>query len=124
MRDKGLLLGAMLLACGDDPHKDPFASGDASASEESGASMTATAPADTSTTAPADTSSDDGNGPKLDLAIPDLDTDHPMPSCEVQDGMDAFGDCEMEAPPDSFDPDVQWTWDGGGVSVTPHVANL
>ena len=124
MRDKGLLLGAMLLACGDDPHKDPFASGDASASEESGASMTTTtAPADTGTTAPADTSSDDG-GPKLDLAIPDLDMDHPMPSCEVQDGMDAFGDCEMEAPPDSFDPDVQWTWDGGGVSVTPLVANL
>ncbi len=51
----------------------------------------------------------------------------PQPTCEVVDGMDAVGDCEDEAPPDSFEPDIQWTWTPELENysiVTPLVANL
>jgi hypothetical protein len=44
-----------------------------------------------------------------------------------QDDMDAIGDCDMEAPPDSFEPEVQWAWAGrgrGSTVATPLVANL
>src|SRR5690606_24179904 len=34
------------------------------------------------------------------------DTDAPMPTCHVVDDMDAIGDCDKEAPPDSFEPEV------------------
>jgi hypothetical protein len=50
-------------------------------------------------------------------------------ACKVDDdGMDGYGPCEETAPPDSFDPAVQWTWEGDGkwdrVDVTPLVANM
>ena len=55
----------------------------------------------------------------------DGDTD----SCAVPD--DEFGsidDCTETAPPDSFEPEIQWQWDGDGAEiysiVTPLVANL
>ncbi|HWB77531.1 MAG TPA: FG-GAP-like repeat-containing protein, partial [Nannocystaceae bacterium] len=51
----------------------------------------------------------------------------PLPSCEVQGDMNGIGDCEQEAPPDSFEPDVQWTWTPELENysiVTPLVANL
>ncbi|MCH9688164.1 MAG: VCBS repeat-containing protein, partial [Deltaproteobacteria bacterium] len=44
--------------------------------------------------------------------------------CEVVDGMNGIGDCTAEAPPDSFDPEVQWSWNGGSAIVTPLVINL
>ncbi len=54
--------------------------------------------------------------------------DPPGPSCKVVDDMDAVGSCEDEAPPNSFEPDVQWAWPGaeGETQVvgTPVVANL
>ena len=53
-----------------------------------------------------------------------------MPSCQVG-GDDLDGtpqDCEDQAPPDSFTPEVQWTWTSSGghdmVLATPLVANL
>ncbi len=53
---------------------------------------------------------------------------NPGPSCKVVDDMDAVGECEMQAPPDSFEPDIQWKWDGqdGETNsvVTPLVANF
>ncbi len=52
----------------------------------------------------------------------------PPPTCEVVDDMNAVGDCQQTAPPNSFEPDVQWEWLGDGaeryVVVTPLVANL
>jgi hypothetical protein len=60
----------------------------------------------------------------------DSDTDSPpVDVCTVQDDMNAVGDCDQEAPPDSFEPDVQWVWNGGATGeisciVTPLVANL
>lgn len=80
----------------------------------------------TSTTTSAD---ETGDGPKLDLSIPDINvppSPPPPPVCHVVDDMDAVDvdACNQEAPPDSFEPDIQWTWDGGEVIVNPLVANL
>ena len=52
----------------------------------------------------------------------------PPDQCKVVDDMDAVGDCTDKAPPDSFDPEVQWTFNGpAGFNqsiVMPLVANL
>ncbi len=110
-------------ACGGAANTDPFgtASGSATASgDTTSASATMTSAADT--TAVVDTT--DGDGPRLDLSQPDIDPMFPPASCKVVDGMDAVGDCTVTAPPDAFEPDVQWSWNGGQVTVTPLVANL
>ncbi len=57
--------------------------------------------------------------------VPDAGVD--APSCTVQrDGM-GVGTCRQTAPPDAFEPDVQWEWNGVGLTqsiATPLVANL
>jgi hypothetical protein len=60
----------------------------------------------------------------LDVGHADLGPIGPRPGCEVVDDMNGVGDCSNEAPALSFDPEVQWTWEGGGSMVTPLVANL
>jgi hypothetical protein len=70
--------------------------------------------------------------PKLDVGFDsdsDTDpTDGPPSSCKVVDDMDAVGDCEMQAPADSFAPMQQWEWWGPNgddqSSVIPLVANF
>lgn len=56
------------------------------------------------------------------------DTAPPPPTCKVVDDMDAVGECGDEALPDSFEPDVQWSFPGEGAHgqsiVIPLVANL
>ncbi len=55
------------------------------------------------------------------------DTGRPVDMCKVVDNMDAVGDCEEEAPPDSFAPEVEWSFTDPGEPysyVTPLVANL
>ncbi|MBX7083932.1 MAG: VCBS repeat-containing protein [Nannocystaceae bacterium] len=111
------------VACGGPDNTDPFATNTSAtgSSTGGGGSMSAS----TTVTTGADSSDgSDGAGPKLDLLQPDLDPDFPPPSCKVVDGMDAVGECGTQAPPDSFEPDVQWSWDGGAVISTPLVANL
>jgi hypothetical protein len=75
----------------------------------------------------------DGEGSgdtKFDLQpLPDLGDGPPVDQCKVVDDMDAVGDCEQEAPPDSFEPDIQWQWFNDehaerSCLVTPMVANL
>jgi hypothetical protein len=55
-------------------------------------------------------------------------TTEPVDLCKVQDEMDGMIPCTDEAPPNSFEPDIQWVWMGEGVDtqvlVTPAVANL
>jgi hypothetical protein len=55
-------------------------------------------------------------------------TTEPIDLCKVQDEMDAMVPCTDEAPPNSFEPDIQWVWPGQDgdtqVAVTPVVANL
>jgi hypothetical protein len=99
--------------------------GDADASDasgtETGVSGTETASGDGDA---------DGDGAKFDVGDDGTgtsDTDG-MPSCKVIDDMDAIPECDMKAPPDSFEPQVQWSWPGqdGYTSsfVTPLVANF
>jgi hypothetical protein len=71
----------------------------------------------------------DPDGPKFDLGtLPDTGNQTQGPTCKVVDDMDAVGDCEETAPPDAFEPEVQWSFmglDGEGQSMTtPLVANL
>ncbi|MCA9652558.1 MAG: VCBS repeat-containing protein [Myxococcales bacterium] len=75
------------------------------------------------------TTAGEESGPGVIFDVGEID-DVPVmpPTCHVVDDMDAVGDCSMTAPPDSFEPDVQWTWNGDGanvfVVVTPLVGNL
>ncbi len=72
----------------------------------------------------------DGDEIKFDMApIPDSsDTSGPGELCKVVDEMNAVGDCEETAPPDAFEPDIQWSWWGPNGEeeslVPPLVANL
>jgi hypothetical protein len=49
-------------------------------------------------------------------------------SCKVQDDSNGVGMCDDFAPPNSFEPELQWSWGGGPGEpfsiVTPLVANL
>ena len=74
------------------------------------------------------TNTDATTGAKFDLGF-DTGTDTmPIDMCKVQDDMNAVGDCEATAPPDSFVPDVQWMFAGEGTEnqavTTPLVANM
>ncbi len=71
--------------------------------------------------------------PKFDVHGGGLDSgtdtgDVPPPSCKVIDDMDAVGECRISAPPDSFEPELQWVWSGANGETwsvaTPLVANL
>ena len=74
------------------------------------------------------TSGDHGTtGFKFDMGpMPDMGP--PVDMCKVVDDMDAVGDCTDKAPPDSFDPEPQWTFTGppgfDQCIVMPLVANL
>ncbi len=86
----------------------------------SGASSTGGA-----TSGPAST----GHPPKFDVSGPaDATTGGPpVDMCKVADDMNGVGECGDQAPPGSFDPDIQWTWTGASDPysiVTPLVANL
>ncbi len=54
-------------------------------------------------------------------------TTGPVDACKVNDEMDAPGNCDEVAPPDAFEPDIQWTWTGPSEPysiVAPLVGNL
>ncbi|MBC7976468.1 MAG: VCBS repeat-containing protein [Myxococcales bacterium] len=77
----------------------------------------------------ASSSAGDTEVPKFDVegSVDVADTGPPPPTCKVVDDMDAVGECTDIAPPNSFEPDVQWTWTGATdpySMVTPLVANL
>jgi hypothetical protein len=137
VRNLGVFQGGIVLllsgsGCGGPGDSDPFA-GDGSEGVDTSTGSSTRAESTAGPGAAADgaaadegaTADDDGEGPKLDLAIPDAGPfDPPDPTCEVVDEMDGVASCDEVAPPDAFDPDVQWSWDGGPSMVTPLVANL
>ncbi len=73
----------------------------------------------------ADTSSS-GPGPKIDVGTnDDSSSGGPVDLCHVAEDGDAVGDCQDQAPPESFEPAVQWTFGEDEQSwVTPLVANF
>ncbi|MBZ5713755.1 FG-GAP repeat domain-containing protein [Nannocystis pusilla] len=141
------------LACGDDTRATAGASDSATTmpttattptTEATGTSTTTTTspttsegtttedpvvPTSTSTTAPSTTTTGTtGPGATGPGTTTDATTGEPIDVCKVQDDMDAVGECDQEAPPDSFDPELQWTWTGPNGDaysiVTPLVANV
>ncbi|PCC66501.1 hypothetical protein SAMN02745121_00770 [Nannocystis exedens] len=135
---------ALLPACGDDAVTTDGPSGGPVPSDTStstGATPTTGAPTTTTTTTTS--SGSDGettttttittttggttDGVKLDVGFGTTGDPPPVDRCKVQ-GDDAVGDCEMEAPPDSFMPAVQWAFAGQDDELhavaTPLVANM
>ncbi len=70
------------------------------------------------------------DGARFDIARDDIGDDTgtgPPTSCKIVDDMDAVGKCDADAPPNSFEPAIQWMWTAPGEPnslVTPLVANL
>jgi hypothetical protein len=138
MRRYGGLAFVLGLSCGDGraEGEDSGAGtqGEATLDDDGGSESPTTSAGEADGTGP-DTSAgtdsvDSGDGPKFDVHGGNdvADTGTAPPSCKVVDDMDAVGECEAEAPPDSFDPEIQWSWQGPPSDpysiVTPLVANL
>jgi hypothetical protein len=115
--------------CGDGSN-NPFdaASGDTSSG---GGGETTPPGADSSPGTTGDATSsgaadDTGDAPKLDV---EFRGDFPTGVTRCTEPIPADVDgrvmsCNDHAPPDSFDPEVQWSWDGGESYHTPLVINL
>ncbi len=92
-----------------------------------------TSDTDTTTEGPTSTT-EDTTDPSTTDPMPDMGdttdatTGEPIDECKVGPDGDGMVPCEMEAPPDSFTPVLQWAWNGDGTwrnsIVTPLVANL
>jgi hypothetical protein len=109
---KGAIAVALAVGCGGEGSSDAF---DSMGSGDTDSSVATSAASD----------GDTGGQQRFDVAMHDIPFDPPGMTCTVVDGMDAVGECTDKAPPDSFDPEVQWSWNGsGGSAVTPLVANL
>ncbi len=139
-QSRRITLALVLASCGDDTVSTTAAStstsspASSSSSSESSppttgageASGEGTAAMSTSTSTSMSTSTGTTAGVIYDLGVPDL-PDAPD-SCKVVDDMDAVGACRTAAPPDSFDPEIQWTWQGppewAYSWLSPRVANL
>ncbi|MCA9708714.1 MAG: hypothetical protein KDK70_22890, partial [Myxococcales bacterium] len=136
IRSRRLAVAGLLVAACPDPGEDP----DATSSPTFPTTLGPTGPGTGSTgdptggsgsgSADSTATSEAESGPSVVFDVGGR-TDVPLPlppSCEVVDDMNAVGDCQQTAPPDSFQPDVQWEWLGDGaeqyVVVTPLVANL
>ncbi len=115
-RRRAVLLAALASACHGDVRDEPAAT---VTSLTGGPGSAADDGSDT-----ADTTA--GSGPKLDVGETEGNaSDTAVDLCKVVDEMDAVGDCDDEAPPDSFEPQIQWTFGAGEQSwVTPLVANF
>ncbi|MBZ5713609.1 FG-GAP repeat domain-containing protein [Nannocystis pusilla] len=95
-------------------------------------STTTTGASETTGTSMPSSESDGTTGTKFDIGedteAPGT-TGNPVDVCKAtDDDMGGVGDCTMKAPPDAFEPAVQWSWNGPGLEkeslVTPLVANL
>ncbi len=145
-----VLLLTMAAACGDSGRADGDGTGTTpgTLSDPTGATdptttgidATATGTGDdtgtsepVTTTQPSDPSAGE-TGTKFDLAggseessatDPTTDTGPPVDVCKVNDNMDAIGDCDEFAPPDSFAPSLQWSFGANEQSmVTPLAGNF
>lgn len=126
----------LLFGCAEDPRAEDSngnddvegSSSDDSDVGESSDSGTSSSTDDGDTTT-ADESTGDGDGIKFDVGgWADMSDDPLPPSCTVVDDMNAVGQCRQSAPPDSFEPDTQWSYTGppgfADSIATPLVINL
>jgi hypothetical protein len=84
-----------------------------------GASATDGADATGSTGRAAGEDDDTGDTPKLDVSPGGSDDGDPPNACRVGDELDAVGDCTEEAPPESFAPTLEWSFDTDPVTRLP-----
>jgi hypothetical protein len=124
----------VLAACGDPQPSDGTAEGSTAdpvpetTTESTTTAGTSTGVADTTVAVESTTTGIGGDVPIFDVGeVPDAGIDPPQ--CTVPDGeLSGVGPCENVAPPDSFDPVVQWSFPGVGGQTdcltTPLVANL
>ncbi|MEM6991379.1 MAG: VCBS repeat-containing protein [Myxococcota bacterium] len=131
-----LVLGvaAVALGCGDDTRgDDPFSGVGLSNGGTDPGSASADGDDGAGTGGGADDDGGGGEGPKLDVqgqgdADDDGGGDDGPKICHVVDMQDGMAGCNDVAPPDSFEPEVQWAWSGvdglDQVVTTPLVANL
>ncbi len=129
MSRASLAAGLVCVACST-PVADTgsLADSNASGTDEVTGVGTSTVGGDSST---GSSSSSGGSTVKLDVGVPTGGGNDTGPAdlCTVpRDDNDAPGPCDYQAPPDSFDPVVQWEWTGDGPwansATTPLVANL
>jgi len=105
---------------------------DSATSAPTTSTTTTTGATETTGTSMPSSESDGTTGAKFDVGEDTEEpgtTGNPVDVCKAtDDDMGGVGDCTMEAPPDAFEPDVQWSWNGPGLEkeslVTPLVANL
>ncbi|MCA9707101.1 MAG: hypothetical protein KDK70_14715 [Myxococcales bacterium] len=116
------LAGLALLGCSD-PSSNPFDSAGGSTSSSSGSGGPTTALDSTGGQGSTGGLDETGGGIKLDVSfedVPGID-----PGCTPPDpGPDRVTPCTNQAPPDSFDAEVQWSWSNGESYHTPLVINL
>ncbi len=129
IRPRCLLLSAVLWgtgACSRDVDVGADLGGTSGSTGSSDSTSTTSTDATTGTKDPDSGGSASDGGPKFDLGT--SDTGPGPATCEVTDDMNAIPPCGESAPPDSFDPVVQWSWAGVGTmtesATTPIVANL
>ncbi|MFO7562080.1 MAG: VCBS repeat-containing protein [Enhygromyxa sp.] len=129
---------AFTLACGNDGSSEgdgsnsggeTVGSGDGDGDPTGDGDGDPTGDGDGDPTGDGDGDGDPTGGTKFDMAsLPDTDDTPPPPSCKVVDDMNAIGQCRQSAPPDSFEPDVQWSYTGpvgfDQAIATPLVINL
>ncbi len=137
MRRPWLLITLVTLACTPGDGQDPASSGttvmipdDTSSTAEATGRPTGTGSTGATTgslTTGVDTGGTASNdGPIFDVSVmPDAGIEGPI--CTVQRDGSGVGTCEQTAPPDAFEPEVQWEWNGATLPqswVSPLVANL
>lgn len=107
-----------LAACGS-ASSDAGNTGDSDGDSESASGEESGTQTGTSAEGTDGTGNDDG--PRLDVGPDDEETgtdesgDTGMGACKVEEeNMDAVPECSDQAPPDSFEQALQWSWDGDG----------
>jgi hypothetical protein len=122
------VLSALAISCGD-TSSDAFDSAAGSSTGDPSPTSSTTMPA---TTTPADTSTSGGSdesddGPVLDVGVWDVGGGSGY-TCAAESPADLDPDstvpCNTQAPPNSFDAEVQWSWGTGESYHTPLVINL
>ena len=104
--------GLAQAGCSSDPSQGPVTLGDPTANPSTSGTETGD-PTTTSSTTEASETGETSGGTKFDMApMPDYDPRPPGEQCKVIDDMNAIGDCDESAPPDAFEPEVQWSWTG------------
>jgi hypothetical protein len=117
------LAGIFTVACGSGPRDENVNDSASIGTLPSTVSATGSATDGATTDPGVDTS--DGSA-KFDVADTEGSADDGVVDlCKVSNDMDAVGECEAEAPPDSFEPEVQWVFGATEQSwVTPLVGNF